>query len=136
MIVIDFSALVEALVHGATTGKPVRARMAMEDVIHAPTLIDYEVTAVLFSLHRGGKADVATVAAALALLPRLPIERHDAAPTLWRRMHSLYANLSAYDAAYVALAEHLGRAPLVTCDARIERAGVARCPIEVVAVAD
>jgi predicted nucleic acid-binding protein len=131
MIVIDSSALVEALIRGDTTGKAIRARMAAEDRIHAPTLIDYEVTAVLFNLTRAEKLSLATTAAALGLLPRLPIERHAVAPALWRRMHKLYSNLSAYDAAYVALAEHLGPVPLVTCDGRISRAGVARCQVEV-----
>ncbi len=43
-------------------------------------------------------------------------------------------NLSAYDAAYVAAAE-VRDATLVTADARIARAGVARCPIRTIAPA-
>jgi len=39
---------------------------------------------------------------------------------LWPRIKSLHANLSAYDAQYVALAEAL-RVSLVTADARIDR---------------
>ena len=49
------------------------------------------------------------------------------------RIWSLGANLSAYDAAYVALAERLG-AVLLTADARITGAPGITCPIEVVAL--
>ncbi|WP_329187948.1 PIN domain-containing protein [Actinacidiphila glaucinigra] len=48
------------------------------------------------------------------------------------RVWELRASLCAYDASYVALAEHVGCA-LVTRDARIERARAARCPVDVIA---
>ncbi|MFG2300193.1 PIN domain-containing protein [Actinacidiphila glaucinigra] len=48
------------------------------------------------------------------------------------RVWELRADLSAYDASYVALAEHL-KCALVTGDARIERAKAARCPVDVIA---
>ncbi|WP_406264698.1 hypothetical protein OH779_15640 [Actinacidiphila glaucinigra] len=51
---------------------------------------------------------------------------------LFDRIWELRTNLSAYDASYVALAEHLGCA-LVTGHARIERARAARCPVDVIA---
>jgi len=51
---------------------------------------------------------------------------------LWTRVRDLHHNLSAYDAQYVALAETL-RLPLITSDARIERSGAVKCPIEVFA---
>lgn len=50
--------------------------------------------------------------------------------TLWEQVRVLHADLSAYDAQYVALAESLG-APLITCDARIKRSGAAKCHIGV-----
>jgi predicted nucleic acid-binding protein len=50
---------------------------------------------------------------------------------LWPRLKRLHANLSAYGAQYVALAEAL-HLSLITADARIQRSGVARCKIEVI----
>jgi predicted nucleic acid-binding protein len=51
----------------------------------------------------------------------LRLTRWAAGDPLRRRMFALRGNLSAYDAAYVALAEALA-CPLVTRDARIRRA--------------
>ena len=47
---------------------------------------------------------------------------------LWPRLKSLHANLSAYDAQYVALAEALD-IPVITADAGITRSA-ARCEVE------
>jgi predicted nucleic acid-binding protein len=47
------------------------------------------------------------------------------------RTWELRRNLSACDAACVALAEH-ARCTFVTADARIERANVARCSIDTI----
>jgi predicted nucleic acid-binding protein len=62
---------------------------------------------------------------ALSNYRAFPVERQDVLP-LWPRLKSLHANLSAYDAEYVALAEAL-HVPLITADARVKRSGVARC---------
>ena len=59
----------------------------------------------------------------------LPLTRFPAG-RLMVRAFELRANLTAYDAAYVALAEGLG-CPLVTADARLARAPNVRCEIEV-----
>jgi len=60
---------------------------------------------------------------------RLGLRRHPSR-SLWPRAWELRANLSAYDALDVALAERLG-APLLTADARLARAPGLRCPVEV-----
>ena len=66
---------------------------------------------------------------ALAALADLPLERYSHT-ILLPRIWVLRQNLSAYDAAYVALAEVLG-ATLLTRDARISRASGLAARIEV-----
>lgn len=55
----------------------------------------------------------------IGVLARLPVLRHPHLPYL-ARVWELRANISAYDASYVALAESLD-APLLTRDARLAR---------------
>lgn len=49
---------------------------------------------------------------------------------MWRA-YELRDNVTAYDAAYVALAEALG-CPLVTADGRLAKASGVRCGVELV----
>ncbi|MGQ4271020.1 type II toxin-antitoxin system VapC family toxin [Nocardiopsis changdeensis] len=129
MIVIDNSALVEMLVVAGPVGSAVAARVSKAEVLCAPYLLDTEIMSALLGLARGGKITSGQADTAMAAYDRLPIDRYGTLP-LWPRVKVLRANLSAYDATYVALAEALG-APLVTSDARIARSGAARCPVEV-----
>jgi predicted nucleic acid-binding protein len=52
-------------------------------------------------------------------LASLPLHRHGHAPLL-SRVWELRESMTAYDAAYIALAEGL-EAPLLTCDAKLRR---------------
>lgn len=120
MIVIDASTLVEVLLQTAT-GIAIETRVfAPGETLHAPHLIDVEVAQVarrlvaIGAIHRGRGAEV------LADLAIFPLRRypHDRLlPRIWR----LRNNLTAYDAAYVALAETL-EAPLLTRDQRLAAA--------------
>ena len=47
------------------------------------------------------------------------------------RMWELRANVTAYDAAYVALAEQL-TAPLITCDSKLAAANGTRCAFDLI----
>jgi predicted nucleic acid-binding protein len=70
-----------------------------------------------------GGVTAARADAAIAALTRFPLTRypHDLFLTeIWR----MRSNRTAYDAAYVALAEFLG-APLITLDARMARSPAA-----------
>jgi len=77
-----------------------------------------------------GALTAAQAEAALAVWGRPGMVRHPLVGLLGR-MWELRANVSAYDAGYVALAERLG-CHLVTADRRIARAPGLRCPVTVV----
>lgn len=124
MIVLDASAVVELLL-GTELGHLVAARIAdPTQALHVPHLVDVEVSHALRRYVHSGDLDRASARAALAVLHELDVERHSHEPLL-DRVWALRDNLTAYDAAYVALAEALD-ATLLTCDARLARApGVA-----------
>ena len=85
---------------------------------------------MLRRLERRRLLEETRAAEAVADLRDLPLTRypHDA---LAARIWDLRATLTAYDAAYVALAEGLG-APLLTRDAALGRASGHRARIDVV----
>ena len=129
MTVIDCSAMIELLAARTRTGDRIARRLAATQTIYAPYVLDGEVVSALLGLMRGQKITEREADSALSGYQAFPIERQDVLG-LWPRLKSLHANLSAYDAQYVALAEAL-RAPLITADARVKRGGAARCDIEV-----
>lgn len=139
MIVTDCSALVFFLTDDGPTGHRVRERVAREDRITAPHLIDYEIMSALLGLargRRGGEPELSEkqLGKAVATYRALPVDRQETL-LLWERVSTLSSNLSTYDAQYVALAESLA-IPLITSDARISRSGAARCAIETFAAPD
>lgn len=125
MIVVDASAALSALLNDG----PARRTLASEQ-LHTPHLVDSEVAS---GLRRGVAARQLRADAGWTALDRwrrLGMTRY-AAFSLLDRVWDLRDNLSAYDAAYVALAEALNCA-LLTADARLSRAPGIRCPITVV----
>ena len=129
MIVADASAILEMLLQ--TDAAPsIEARVIDSgESIHAPALIDLEVAQVLRRYVMRGEMTPSRARLALDLLQGFPMERHLHEP-LMTRVWELRENLTAYDAAYVALAEGL-RATLVTCDARLAQAPGVRAAVEV-----
>jgi len=121
--------MVELLAAKTRTGDAIASRVTAAQTLYAPWLLDGEVISALLGLMRGQKISGQEADAALSNYRAFPVERQDVLP-LWPRLKSLHANLSAYDAQYVALAEALD-VSLITADARIKRSGVARCKIEV-----
>lgn len=128
MIVTDCAAVVDALT--AITGTDaLRERFAIEE-LHAPDLLDYEVVSALRGLTLGGHISIARAQDLLTDFNDLPIQRWPSADALRRRAFQLRDNVSAYDAAYLVLAEALV-CPLVTRDARLARSSGHTATIEV-----
>jgi predicted nucleic acid-binding protein len=118
MIVLDSSAVVDALT-GVDGADELRTRIRDEELV-APYLIDYEVVSALRGLVLGGHLSDARAADVLVDFADLKLWRWPADSALRQRAFDLRDNLSAYDAAYVALAEAL-ECPLVTRDDRLSR---------------
>lgn len=117
MIVLDASAAIEWLLQTPAGMKIEERVLSRSEVLHAPHLLDVEVTQVLRRYVREKTLSEQRAREALEDLDDLPLNRypHD---FLIARVWDLRATLTAYDAVYVALAELLG-AVLLTCDRRI-----------------
>lgn len=130
MIVVDASVLAPVLIDDDGDGDRGRDRLRGEALV-APELIDLEFLSTLSRAARAGRLDERRSRQALADLAALPLRRVPHRPLL-ARVWELRDNLSAYDAAYVALAEALN-APLLTADGAIGRASGVQCKVEVLA---
>jgi len=119
MLVVDTSAVLAALVERAPAAGLLE-RLGEDGDLHAPHLIDIEMLHALRRMNARGEltderaADARTDFRDLVLV-RYP--HHDLSDRIWEMRH----NLTAYDAAFVALAESLD-APLITCDERLAAA--------------
>ena len=98
-----------------------------QDALAAPELALAEATNILRRLELSGSVSRLEATAAHRDLLRLKIERYPFAPFAVR-VWELRANLTAYDAWYVALAEALDW-PLLTLDRRISRASGPLCEV-------
>lgn len=130
MIVLDASVVLEVLLR-MPAGVALEERLfESEETLHAPHLLDVEVAQVLRRYALAGEVEGERCRAALDDLAGLPLNRypHD---FLIARAWDLRANLSAYDAVYIALAKALD-APLLTRDRRLAKAPAHRARVELV----
>ena len=119
MLVIDASAVLELLMATPDGFAVENHVLASGELLAAPHLIDVEVLHVIRRFHRTSLLTLRRSEQALEDFGDLPITRYGhelLRPDMWR----LRDNLTAYDAAYIALAELLD-APLVTCDGKLAR---------------
>ncbi len=128
MIVVDCAAVVDALTAADGTDG-LRAFMASEE-LNAPTLLDFEIVSALRGLTLGGQLTAARAQDALTDFDDLEVRRWPSGDGLRRRAFQLRDNVSAYDAAYVTLAEALD-CLLLTRDARLARSSGHLIRIEV-----
>lgn len=130
MIVVDASALLEVLLRTPASPGLTERLFAAGETLHAPHLLDVEVAQVLRRYRAGGALRRARAREALEDLSAFPIERYGHR-SLLPRIWELRRNATAYDAAYLALAEALD-ASLVTRDAALARIPGIRAPVELV----
>jgi len=115
VIVVDASAVLEVLLVTPAGARVGERLFAPGEALHAPHLLDLEVAQVLRRLLRAGDITAGRGQEVLEDLADLRLTRHPHRPFL-ARIWELRHNVTAYDAAYIALAEALG-APLLTRDA-------------------
>jgi predicted nucleic acid-binding protein len=117
LIVLDASVVIELLMGTAEAESLCRRILDPLETRHAPELLDVEVSQVVRRYWLAGEIDPYRGQEMIVDLADLPIIRHSHS-LLLQRIWELRTNLSAYDAAYVAVAEALD-APLLTRDARL-----------------
>lgn len=120
MIVLDTSAAIELLL-GLPLARYVQEHLERSEwQIAAPQLLEIEVLQVLRRRVAAGYTTLEDADEARQLMRDVNIRYFDH-PVLAERIWQLRDNLTAYDAAYVALAELLD-VPLLTSDARLANA--------------
>ena len=128
MIVVDTSAVISVLA-GQPHDQRLVDRVVNDGDLHAPHLIDVEFQHALRRLVVAGAISDDRAADARMDFADLTIVRYPHV-SLADRMWELRHNVTAYDAAFLALAEALD-VPLVTCDARLARAPGHTASVEV-----
>jgi len=130
LIVIDASAVLELLLR---TDKGIKLQERVLDPgesLHAPHLIDIEGTQTLRRLVMLKEITAARGKQALEDHVALNIKRAEHKDLL-ERVWTLRDSITAYDAAYIVLAEILD-CPLITCDARLARSHGHKASVELI----
>jgi predicted nucleic acid-binding protein len=125
---MDASAAIELILRTELGEKVERRALSSEEHLNAPHLLDLEVAQVLRRLTQMKEISPARAHQALEDYQALLVER-TAHQVLLGRIWQLRDSMTAYDAAYVALAEVLN-APLLTCDLKLARSHGHRARIE------
>ncbi|HEX4043045.1 MAG TPA: type II toxin-antitoxin system VapC family toxin [Xanthobacteraceae bacterium] len=128
MRVLDASLLVEILLQTPLGIRHIDRVLDGNDSLHAPYLVDIETLNAIRRLTLADEISIDRAEAALLGLRDLDLTRHEHMPFIGR-IWELRAGMTAYDAAYVALAEILP-AVLFTCDGKLARASGHRAQVE------
>jgi len=127
LIVVDASVLANVICDDGSDGKRARTEVRSAGELAAPDLVDVETVAVFRKRWLAGTVSRRRFATAVEDLERISIDRYPTLP-LMRRAFDLRPTVTAYDAAYVALAEVLD-CELLTGDARLAKAPGPKCVI-------
>jgi predicted nucleic acid-binding protein len=130
LVVVDASVLAAFYAADDPRRADTAARLSAGNALFAPAHLDAEVISALRGMAKSRPTLSRAVPGALRHLADFPIRRMPIAPLL-DRMWQLRDNITPYDAAYVALAEHLD-APLITCDAKLAAASGAKCAFDLI----
>lgn len=130
MIVVDASAMIEVLLNRPSGELIAQRLLDPREALQVPHLIDLEVAQALRRYQATGQMSSPRARQALQLFVQMPLERHPHWPFL-ERIWELRRNVTAYDAAYLALAEALD-APLLTCDRALARSPGHRAAVELI----
>lgn len=129
MIVLDASAAADVLLKIEPKASRIRERMGKsEGNFHVPHFFEIEVLNTLRRHFLSGDLSEEREAEALEDFSTMHLARHPHTPFI-ERIWELKENITAYDAAYIALAETLD-APLITTDGRLARAPGHRARVE------
>ena len=132
MIVLDASVLANVVGDDSQVGRAARIRLATAGDAAVPDLADVETVAVLRKRWLARDLTDHRFKTAVGDLLALPLIRYPTGP-LMGRAYELRANVTAYDATYVALAEGLA-CTLLTADTRLARTPGISCQVEVFVV--
>jgi predicted nucleic acid-binding protein len=114
VIVADASAIVEILLNKPAGHALGRRLFANDESVNVPHVMDLEILQTLRRYILTGSMDPYRAEQARQFYAEMPLNRYPhnvLLPRIWALRH----NWTAYDAAYIALAEALG-ATLITCD--------------------
>lgn len=126
---IDASVLANVVGDDGIDGRRARTELRTAGDLAAPDLVDVETVAVLRKRWIAGSISDGRFASAIGDLEDIDLDRYPALRFM-RRAWELRANVTAYDAAYVALAEILN-CELWTADQRLANAPGPKCAIRV-----
>lgn len=125
--VVDASVFVDALVSSGLAGQLARHELRERTVLEVPAIFGVEVTSALRMLVLRGELSPARASAAREQVRTVKMIQYPFEP-FSDRVWELRANLTVYDAWYVALAEWL-ETDLVTADERLANASGPRCDV-------
>jgi predicted nucleic acid-binding protein len=128
VVVVDASMVVAGLVDNGPDGRWAE-HLLTSNLLAAPHLLPAEVANVVRRAAQAGQISPDAATLAHADLQSLRIDLFPYEPFA-ARIWELRANVTCYDAWYVALAEYLD-CPLATLDGRLARAAGLTCAVEI-----